>query len=301
MPPGQTRRDFLMTAGAAVAAAASLRGAAARITVGYAAITWGGNDVQAIEDVSSLGFKGIQLRSSAVDRFADKPAELKALLQQRHLTLAVLSSGNIRLDPAFEAEDLAKHAKNAQFVRAIGGLHLQLIDEPPKGKTLTPEDFTRMGHLLTELGKRTADAGIPLVYHNHMNSMSQPPEGTAAIMDASDPRYVRLLLDVAHYQQGGGDPVKAVTQYKDRIGVVHLKDVVSPAPAVDGAPPRAYQWVELGRGTVNLKGVVAALNQIDFHGWAITELDSVTDKSRTPKDCAVINRDYLQRELHLAL
>ena len=152
-----------------------------------------------------------------------------------------------------------------------------------------------MGRLLTELGKRTADAGIPLVYHNHMNSMSQPPEGTAAIMDASDPRHVRLLLDVAHYQQGGGDAVKAVTQYRDRIGVVHIKDVVSPAPAIEGAPPRPYQFVELGRGTVNLKGVVAALNQIDFQGWGIIELDSVPDKARTPKDCAIISRDYLQQ------
>jgi inosose dehydratase len=300
MASGPTRRDFLLTACAAATAATTLR-AAAKITVGYAAITWGGNDVQAIEDVSSLGFRGIQLRSSAVDRFADKPAELKTILQQHHLTMAVLSSGNLRLDPAFEAEDLAKHSKNAQFVRAIGGLHLQVLDEPPKGKTLTPDDFKRMGQLLTELGKRTADAGIPLVYHNHMNSMSQPPEGTAAIMEASDPRYVRLLLDVAHYQQGGGDPVKAVTQYKDRIQVVHLKDVVSPAPATDGAPPRPYQWVELGRGTVNLKGVLSALNQIDYHGWGIVELDSVPDKSRTPKDCAAINREYLQQELHLAL
>lgn len=295
-----TRRDFLVTT-AAVAGATVLPHAAARITIGYAAITWGGNDVAAIEDVGSLGFKGIQLRSSAVDRFADKPAELKALLQQHHLTMAVLSSGNLRLDPAFEADDLAKHARNAQFVKAVGGLHLQVIDEPPKGRTLGPDDFKRMGRLLTELGKRTADAGVPLVYHNHMNSMSQPPEGTAAIMDASDPQYVRLLLDVAHFQQGGGDPVKAVTQYRDRIGVVHLKDVVSPGPSVGAAPPRPYQFVELGRGTVNLKGVVAALNQINYEGWAIIELDAVPDPSRTPKDCAVISRDYLQRELQLGL
>jgi inosose dehydratase len=224
MQPVLTRQDFLLTTCAAVSAASTLR-AAAQITLGYAAITWGGNDVQAIEEVSSLGFKGIQLRSSAVDRFAAKPEELKALLQKHHLTMAVLSSGNLRLDPSFETDDLAKHAKNAQFVRAIGGVYLQVLDEPPKGKPLDAEDYKRMGRLLSELGKRTADAAIPLVYHNHMNSMSQPPEGMAKIMEATDPRYVRLLLDVAHYQQGGGDPVKAVTEYKDRIQVVHLKDV----------------------------------------------------------------------------
>src|SRR3954471_4584338 len=153
MAHGLTRRDFLLTA-SAVTAATTLR-ASAPITLGYAAITWGGNDVQAIEDVAALGFKGIQLRSSAVDRFAAAPAELKDLLQQHHLTMAVLSSGNLRLDPAFEAEDLAKHAKNAQFVRAIGGTYIQVLDEPPKGKTLSADDYKRMGRLLTELGKRT--------------------------------------------------------------------------------------------------------------------------------------------------
>lgn len=276
------------------------RGRAAEISVGYAAITWGGNDLQAIEDVAAVGFKAIQLRASAVDRWGNAPADLKALLEQHHLRMAVLSSGNLRLDPAFEAEDLAKHARHARFVHDVGGIYLQVIDEPPRGTTLGAADFARMGTLLTELGKRTADAGVPLVYHLHMGSMSERPEGTAAIMAASDPRYVRLLFDVAHYQQGGGDPVKGITQYRDRIAVVHLKDV-RPVTVAAGTSGRPYQFVELGRGRVDLKGVVAALNRIDFRGWGIVELDSVPDTGRTPRECAQINRDYLQRELHLAL
>jgi hypothetical protein len=37
--------------------------APSEIRFGYAAITWGGNDMQAIKDVSEVGFRGIQLRS----------------------------------------------------------------------------------------------------------------------------------------------------------------------------------------------------------------------------------------------
>ena len=215
--------------------------------------------------------------------------------------MAVLSSGNLRLDPSFEKADLDKHAANARFVKAVGGLYLQVIDEPPKGQTLAAADYTRMGRLLTELGKRTADAGVPLVYHNHMNSMSEPPEGLARIMDASDPHLVRLLLDIAHYQQGGGDPVKAIATYKDRIQVMHIKDVISPAPAVDGAPARPYQFVELGHGTVHHQGGRRRTRPDRLFGWAIVELDAVPVKSQSPKDCAVVNRTYLERELHLAL
>jgi len=33
----------------------------------------------------------------------------------------------------------------------------------------------------------------------------------------SDARYVKLLMDVAHCKQGGGDSVKAIKQYRDRM------------------------------------------------------------------------------------
>ena len=63
---------------------------------------------------------------------------------------------------------------------------------------------------MTELGKRTADVGVPLVYHHHMNSLGERPQEVAAVLDAADRKYVRVLFDVAHYLQGGGDPVAAV-------------------------------------------------------------------------------------------
>src|SRR6267378_6577468 len=40
--------------------------ARADIRFGYASITWGGNDRQAIEDIVSLGFHGIQMRSHVI-------------------------------------------------------------------------------------------------------------------------------------------------------------------------------------------------------------------------------------------
>ncbi len=40
--------------------------APAKILFGYAAITWGGNDLQAIQDISEIGFRGIQLRNNVL-------------------------------------------------------------------------------------------------------------------------------------------------------------------------------------------------------------------------------------------
>jgi len=284
--------------GALPTSCSQVRGAraprAAAIRFGYASITWGGNDEQAIDDIAAAGFRGIQLRSNVVPKYVDRPAALRDLLASRGLTLVALSSGNLGIDPAVEREQLALHMRNAEFVRQVGGLYLQIIDQRPPGRAVTNADCERLGHLLTELGKRTADLGIPVSYHHHMNSIGERPQEIRAILDATDPRYVKFQLDTAHYQQGGGDPAQAVRDYADRLLFLHIKDLEAPVPGDTRSPARSYRFVELGRGKVDLKRVFDALLQTKFSGWAVVELDSVPDPSRTPKESALVSKAYLE-------
>jgi inosose dehydratase len=270
---------------------------AASMKLGYAAITWGADVTQAIDDISAVGFRAIQLRSEAVAQFGDRPAVLRDLLERRGLTMAVLSSGNLAIDPDKEEAEIARHVSHARFVKAIGGDCVQVIDERPKGRAIVAGDYRRLGRLLNTLGQRTADVGVPLVYHHHLNSLGEKPEEVAAVLDAADRRHVRLLFDVAHYQQAGGNPVAGLRTYKDWLRVIHLKDVVSPAPGASGEGSRSYQFVELGRGRVDMPGVFAALDDIGFDGWAIVELDRVPDPNRTPKEAAEANKRYLTERM----
>ncbi len=222
----------------------------------------------------------------------DRPKDLVARLEKNKLTFAVLSSGNLSIDPARQQEMLALHVQHARFVRAAGGKCLQIIDERPKGREVVADDYRRLGRLLTELGKRTADLGVPMVYHHHMNSTGEKPHEVRAVFDSADRRYVRMLFDVAHYQQGGGDPTAAIREYRDWIDVVHLKDVRDATSNSTGSGA-AYEFVELGRGRVDLPAVFAALRDIAFDKWAIVELDRVPDPGRTPKESAEMNKRYL--------
>jgi len=126
-----------------------------------------------------------------------------------------------------------------------------------------------------------------------MNALGEAPEEVDRVLDAADPRYVKLELDVAHYVQGGGDPARAIRRYADRLLFLHIKDVESPRPDKRD-DPKSYRWVELGRGRVDLPAVFKALDEVKFRGWAVVELDSVPDKARTPKASAEINRKYLE-------
>ena len=268
------------------------------IHLGYASITWNGDDRQAIEDIAALGFPGIQLRSNVLKEFASA-AELRALLEKHQLKMVALSSGGVRIDPAVESEEIARHTANAKFVHDVGGLYLQVTDERPKDRAVSSADYTRLGKLITEIGKRTADLGISLGYHNHMGTLGQSPEEVEQILQAADPRYAKLELDVAHYFQGGGDPAKAIEKYADRLLFLHIKDVESLPSASN--PKRSYRFVELGRGHVDLPAVFEALHNINFRGWAIVELDAVPDKNRTPKECGEISKKYLEEKLKVTV
>jgi inosose dehydratase len=296
MPP--SRREFVKGAAAALAAAA-LPGcrtappvpSTARIRLGYAAITWGGADRQAIDDISALGYPGIQLRSGAVAQFGADPAGLRALLAARRLTFVALSSGNLSVDPARESAMLAQHGANARFLRDAGGLYLQIIDERPAGRAVAAEDCVRLGDLLSRLGRQARDVGVRLVYHPHMGSIGERPEDAERVLAASDPASVQLLLDVAHWQQGGGDPVDAIRRHHARLGLLHLKDVT---PAPTPGHPEGYRFVELGQGRVDLPAVLDALREVRYGGWAVVELDSVAGTARTPAEAAADNKRYLE-------
>jgi inosose dehydratase len=288
----RTMLEHSATAAVAIAGLRRMPHTLPSLRFGCAAITWEGNDRQAIEDIATLEYRGIQLRASAVEQWSDRPGELADLLAARNLRFAALSSGVLRHDPAFAAEDLELHLRNARFLHQAGGLYLQVIDQRPQGRNPGPEDFKRMGRLLTELGKRTGDLGIQLGYHNHMGALGETPEEIDRILDASDPRWVKLELDTAHYQQGGGVPAAAVRKHGGRLLFLHIKDLETPLP---GNGPESYRFVELGQGRVDFPGLFDALEQVGFAGWAIVELDQVPVSTRSPRESAAMSRRYLER------
>ncbi|PSR54854.1 xylose isomerase [Adhaeribacter arboris] len=273
--------------------------AASGIKFGYSAITWGGKDVQAIKEISQLGFTGIQLRANAYSEYGQKPAELKKLLDEAKLELAMFSSGNANIDTGNDETEISKHVTHAKFVKALGDKFIQVTNSSrPKSGAPTEEDLVKYGRLLTEVGKRTQPLGIETTYHNHMHQLGETPGEVEVILKNADPKYVSFLLDVAHYQQGGGDPAKAIRQYQKRLKALHIKDVRD-KNALD--PSKAYQFVELGQGRVNFPEVFAALKEVNFKGYAIIELDAVPEKNRTPLESGQISRNYLKNQLKFSI
>ncbi|MGO8718765.1 MAG: sugar phosphate isomerase/epimerase family protein [Acidobacteriaceae bacterium] len=261
-----------------------------KIQIGYAAITWDEKDNQAIEDIAAVGYPGIQLRPNVLGEYPD-PHALLGTLAKHNLTFVALSSGDAPLDPALERKMLATHTAHARYLHEAGGKYLQVIGTFEKKKFIA-SDYKREGALLTEIGKRAADYGIKTGFHNHMGSIGQTPEQVDAILEAADPRYVKLELDTGHYVQGGGDPAAAIRKYGNRLLFLHLKDVES------AATKSGYQFVELGEGRVNFPAIFDALRSTHFRGWGVVELDGErAGARRTPKQSAELSKEYLIHKL----
>lgn len=299
------RRDFLTTIGAgALGAALWPAGGRAAASIRFAChtMTWGDDYETGIADIGRAGFDGVQLRANVQARYGERPADLKALLAKHNVEFVCFSSGNVLLGADREAETLALHEKHARFVQAAGGQFLQVTDERPKDRRPTADDRKRMGDLLTRLGRKTQALGVRLAYHNHMGNLGERPEEIAEVLAATDPATVTFLLDMAHYAQAGGDVAAGIRTHAARIGLLHVKDVrTRPQPVEAGAKGPSYQFVELGRGRVDLKGAFAALSEVGYQGWGIVELDAVPDPGGSATASMLTSKQYIEQVLKLSL
>ncbi len=261
------------------------------VRAGCSAITWSDNAKAAIQDIATAGFAGIQLRAPTIDQFPD-PHALRDLLVEHKLAFVALSSGQGSLDPAIRKSQFETHLKHAHYVREAGGYYLQLVAGSAKPtQTFTPAEYKLQGEIFNEIGKGIADYGIKLGFHNHMNTVGQYPDAVDAILNESNPNYLHLELDVAHYLQGGGDPAAAIRKYGRRILFMHFKDVRGPAGN------EGYEWVELGKGHVDFPAVFAALHAVNYRGWGIVELDRVpAGETVTPQQANASSLRYLREK-----
>ena len=116
---------------------------------------------------------------------------------------------------------------------------------------------------------------------------------------------IGLCLDTGHLLLGGGDPVRALSDWGSRINQIHLKDArrsVMAAIAADGAPT-AEIWtreafVPLGAGDLDVDGVLDRLRAMGYEGWLVVEQDSFPQTrerfERASRDQRA-NREFLAR------
>jgi sugar phosphate isomerase/epimerase len=112
---------------------------------------------------------------------------------------------------------------------------------------------------LPALDRLVKEFNIKLAIHNHgpEDRTFPSPLDVWKAVEGLDER-VGLCIDVGHTARAGVDPVQAIRSCAARLYDVHLKDLVS-------REPRA-KVIEVGRGVLDIRGILQALRDIGFGG-----------------------------------
>ncbi len=227
------RRVFLRTlAGLSVVpgALATLRAGAREVLpnpVGYATIAWPNEEfTHGLETISRLGYRGVQLLGWVRESYpATKEPELGQLLASLKLKPVALSCSTVGLVPEHPGNEAVEVRGYAEFFSRLGGTFLQVTDQGNPSKEYSAGDMRTLGARMNALGKMAQDFGLTLGYHPHFGTIGETRQGLGRVLEATDPRYVKLIADVAHLVLGGSDPAEVIRTYGQRLCFLHLKDV----------------------------------------------------------------------------
>ena len=136
---------------------------------------------------------------------------------------------------------------------------------------------------------------VPTFHHETGTHVEAPWEIERVLEDTS----IGLCLDTGHLLLGGGDPVRAIREWRGRINHFHLKD--ARRQVVEGivreAAPVSEIWrrkafCRLGEGDLDVDAVLEAIRD-SYAGWIVVEQDVLPDPDGTAAADQRANREYL--------
>ncbi|MFJ9084656.1 sugar phosphate isomerase/epimerase family protein [Streptomyces sp. NPDC102384] len=290
-----------------------------RIRIGSAPDSWGvwfPDDPQQVpyqrflDEVAEAGYEWIELGP-----YGYLPSDPRVLAEETGRRGLKVSAGTVftglHHGPAVWEKTWDHVSSIAELTRSMGAQHLVVIPsfwrddktgEVLEDSTLTPDQWHHLSTQTERLAREIGDRyGLKLVFHPHADTHIDTEENVTRLLDATDPDLVSLCLDTGHYAYCGGDSVKLIETYGERIGYLHLKQV---DPAVlatvheQGTPfgPAVAQGVmtEPPRGVPELEPVLAAASKLDIDLFAIVEQDMYPCEPDRPLPIADRTRRYLR-------
>jgi inosose dehydratase len=225
------------------------------------------------------GFDGVQVKPHQYDPCNRSPEAFREAFGE----YADLARGGIVVYPGgdFEAWPDVLEAV-IPFAAGIGAEEI-CICAPVDRFDSSVQRFKAVAETLHAVGRQARERGVGISLHNHADCLFETEDDLAALLQHLDPALCGLTLDTAHAAKGGiTDVGGAATRFKEHLTNVHLKDL-SP----EG------KFCPLGRGTLDLPGVLEALARIGYDRWLVVDEES---DGFTTDEAYRISMDFLKRQ-----
>jgi inosose dehydratase len=223
----------------------------------------------AIQAVKQVGLKYVSIKNvkNHIDLSHTVEERKKRAQLFKDAGITALSVGNVSMK-----NDEADIRRAFEFARDIGVS--TMVCAPDKNS-------------VPILDKMVKEFNIRLAIHNHGPEDKQfpSPYDVMQAVDKYDKR-IGLCIDVGHTARAGVDPAESIIKCRARLYDLHLKDI---SALGDRNTP-----IEVGRGILNTKSILAALVNIKYRGLVGFEYEK---DSKNPVPGLTESVDYVKRSL----
>ena len=290
-----------------------------KVKLGIAPIAWSNDDLPelggdtpletCLSEAREAGFLGVETGG----KFPTTTPELRAALGAHDLRLASGWYSGTMLDSELEAEKeqampqlgLFRDLDAPCIVYGETAGTIQNVRDAPLNsrRTLADDDFKAYGRKLTAFAEFCAEQGVPLAFHHHMGTAVETERDLDLLM-ANTGAAVRLLFDAGHIAFAGGDGLRVIDNYADRIIHVHAKDVRN--NVLSGLDRTRDSFLDAvlkgaftvpGDGSLDFRAIVQRLADKGYEGWFVVEAEQDPVKA-PPLEYAKIGHQALTKALH---
>ena len=286
------------------------------VKLGIAPIAWSNDDMPELGGDTSLetclseareaGFTGIE----SGGKFPKTSKELLPILNKHNINLCSGWYGANLLKRTVKDEmenirtqlDLFKDCNAPCIVFAEVTNSIQADESKPLSKRpkLDKDDWKKFCKKINEVGKRLEGENMPLAYHHHMGTVIQSHEDTERLMNETNDT-VKLTIDTGHMLFAGGNSLKIIRDFKEKIAHVHCKDmrekVLKKSLSEDLSFRHAFlegAFTVPGDGCIDYRPIFNELVKNNYQGWLVVEAEQ-DPKKANPFEYAKIGFNYLKK------
>jgi sugar phosphate isomerase/epimerase len=206
-----------------------------------------------VAGVAQIGYKEVEFAGDS----GRSPQEARAALDKNGLTSPSAHSPLEALEKNLAATIDAAHVIGQTFIVCPyidAGMH-------------NADGWKRLAETFNRTGEATQKAGIQFAYHNHSFEFAKT-DGLGGklpydfLLTETDPKLVKMEMDLCWMTVGGQDPVAYFNKYPGRFPLVHVKDWTN-----QGAGPEDYTFAvghsveghltNVGSGSIDWKRIFA--------------------------------------------
>ncbi len=241
-----------------------------------------------IAKVAQIGYKELEFAGY----FAKSPQEVRAILDGNKLTSP---SEHVPYDTIEK-----KWPETLEAAHTIGQTFIVCpwIDVSQRKEG---DGWKHAAEAFNRAGEAAQKAGIQFAYHNH--AFEFEPSDTLGgkmpydfLLENTDPKLVKMEMDLCWITVGGQDPVKYFDRYPGRFPLVHVKDWITKGPGgndyggATGASKKPGHMTDVGQGEIDFKRIFAQSGKAGIEHYFVEN-----DEPKSPFDDLKISYDYLAK------